>query len=138
MPVPGAEQRPATHTWPVAQRVPQPPQLKGSMVVVAQYAPHDTCGAAHRAGATGSKPPSPRTMGAPQRLATHTWPAAQRAPQRPQLKGSVVVVAQYAPHDTCGATHRAGVTGSGPPSPPAVGGALRPGPAVAQRPAAQI
>jgi len=89
-----AAQTPTLHTWPIAQALPQAPQLAASMRVSAQPrvmpSPQSCNGDAHD------------TEQAP---LEHTLPAGQRLPQAPQLSRSVCVDTQRPAQATCPIGH---------------------------------
>jgi hypothetical protein len=81
---------PALHTWPAAQVTPQPPQLRGSLLVTTQLLPHCVV---PELGAHRHAPP------------THWLPAPHTLPQAPQLLGSNCVKVQVPLQVTCWGRH---------------------------------
>jgi len=82
-------QRPAVQLWPLAQTLPQAPQLLGSLVVLEQAPLHRTC-------PVGQLPPPEAQIPLIQ-----TSPDGQTWPHAPQLFGSLVVLVQVPLHRTC-------------------------------------
>src|SRR5882672_1141575 len=78
-------QIPATHAFPVAQMLPQPPQLLGSTVVSLQTPLH--CVNVPHVPVAGT-----------QAEAVQTCPVGQMYPHAPQLLASMVVSRQVVPH----------------------------------------
>jgi hypothetical protein len=76
-------QTPPEQTWPLAQALPQPPQLAGSLVVVTQAEPHKVV------------PPAQVT---PHLLAEQACPVAQGVVQLPQYAESLVMLTHEVPH----------------------------------------
>lgn len=84
-------QREAEQLWPVAQRLPQLPQLVGSVLVSVQPDEHIVLGAVH-------------VVVEPVQLPlTQRCPDEQAKPQRPQLPTSLDTSTQVVPHITRGA-----------------------------------
>lgn len=79
-------QCPATQSCPLAQTVPQPPQLLGSFCVSLQPAPHGTAGSVHVV-----PPPVHVPL-------LHDCPTAHARPHAPQLERSIERLVQTGPH----------------------------------------